>query len=57
MNVKQIAWMIGMLLLLATIAMEVREWWRGTPEASARKRYALMSLLNVAAAMLLVFGK
>lgn len=57
MDAKKIAWMIGMLLLLATIAMEVREWSRGEVELVARKRHALISLLNVAAALLLVIGK
>ena len=57
MDAKKNAWVIGMLLLLATIAMEVREWSRGEVELAARKRHALISLLNVAAALLLVIGK
>jgi len=55
-DLHRLAWAAGMLLLLATTALEVRAWW-GTRERRARRRYALVSILNIAAAALLILSK
>lgn len=57
MDVQKIATVTGALLLMFTIAVEFRVWWSQVQDAAARRRAALVSLLNIIAAVLLIFPR
>jgi len=56
MDIKRTAAILGLVLVLITTAVEVEAWWRLPGESAERRRAGWISVLNVAAAILLIAG-
>jgi hypothetical protein len=52
-----IVFTIGVLLVLATTALEFRAWWKSQQGTRERRWYAAVTLLNLLAAALILMGK
>lgn len=57
MNLAKLSVMLGILLLLATTALEFRAWWTAQQGMRERRWYAAVTLLNLAAAALILLGQ
>jgi hypothetical protein len=57
MDIKRMAMAAGIVLVLVTTAVEISAWQRSQSQPEERRKAGWVSVLNVAAAILLIAGQ